>query len=239
MNSRILIFTATYNEAENITDLVRQIFESAPQVRLLVIDDNSPDGTGAILDKLAQNEPRLIVQHRKGKLGLGTAHLAAMAYAVQENYDLLVTMDADFSHKPQDIPTMLRLAETHDFVIGSRYTAGGGLGYGFIRRTISKTANFLARLLLSIKLKECTTSFRAFKKELLKGILARNINSTGYSFFFEITFHVTRITKNVTEFPIYFADRTRGESKISKNEILRGIWTLLTLFLRRILGRID
>lgn len=239
MNPKILIFTATYNEAGNITDLVRQILENAPHARLLVIDDSSPDGTGAILDQLARDEKRLIVQHRKGKLGLGTAHLEAMAYAVNEDYDLLVTMDADFSHKPQDIPTMLRLAESHDFVIGSRYTAGGGLGYGFIRKFISKTANFLARLLLSIRLKECTTSFRAFKKQLLTAILARNINSTGYSFFFEITFHVTRITKNVAEFPIYFADRTRGESKISRGEILRGIWTLLTLFLRRITGRID
>lgn len=239
MRSKILIFTATYNEADNITDLVRQALANAPDASMLVIDDNSPDGTGAILDRLAGTEKRLIVQHRQGKLGLGTAHLEAMAYAVRENYDLLVTMDADFSHNPRDIANLLKLAETHDFVIGSRYVAGGGLDYGLFRRTISKTANMLARLLLSIRLRECTTSFRAYKKQLLENILKRNINSTGYSFFFEVTFHVTRITKNVTEFPIFFADRTRGESKISKNEIFRGIWTLLTLFLRRISGKID
>jgi dolichol-phosphate mannosyltransferase len=231
---KTLIFTATFNEALNIENLVKEIFHYVPTVDILVIDDNSPDGTGKILDKLAASNSQIKVIHRVGKLGLGTAHLSGMEYALKNNYDALVTMDADFSHHPKYLPELLSLLETHDFVIGSRYVKGGGLGYGFVRTFISKTANFLARLLLSIKLQECTTSYRGFKKELLEKLLKKKISSTGYSFFFEMVYLVSGITKNVTEFPIYFADRVAGESKISKQEIIRGVTTLFKLFLRRL-----
>ncbi|NCN08834.1 MAG: polyprenol monophosphomannose synthase [Leptospira sp.] len=231
MNS--LIFTATYNEAGNIERLVKEIFQIEPSVDIFIIDDNSPDGTGKLLDAMSLKFKKLKVRHRTGKLGLGSAHIEAMKYAVENNYDILITMDADFSHDPKYLPEMLKLIETNDFVIGSRYVKGGGLGYGFIRTAISKTANFLARLLLSIKLKECTTSFRAFRKDLLIKILDQKISSTGYSFFFEMVFIVTRLTSKVSEFPIYFADRIDGESKISKNEIYRGVVTLFKLFLNR------
>lgn len=231
---KVLIFTATFNEALNIENLTREIFHYVPGAEMLVIDDNSPDGTGAILDRMAKENPKLHVIHRKGKLGLGTAHIAAMEYAVKNNYDQLVTMDADFSHHPKYLPELHRLLDTHDFVIGSRYVKGGGLGYGFVRTFISKTANFLARLLLSIKLQECTTSYRGFKRDLLIKLLDKKISSTGYSFFFEMVYLVSGTTKNVTEFPIYFADRVAGESKISKQEIVRGVTTLFKLFMRRI-----
>ncbi|MFZ4712589.1 MAG: polyprenol monophosphomannose synthase [Bacteriovoracaceae bacterium] len=231
---KVLIFTATFNEALNIENLVREIFHYVPYVDILVVDDHSPDGTGAILDKLAAENPHVKVIHRQGKLGLGTAHVLGMEYTIKNNYDMLVTMDADFSHHPKYLPQLIDLLKTHDFVIGSRYVKGGGLGYGFVRTFISKTANFLARLLLSIKLKECTTSYRGFKKDLLVKILNKKISSTGYSFFFEMVYLVSGITKNVTEFPIYFADRVAGESKISKQEIIRGVTTLFKLFLRRI-----
>ena len=231
---KTLIFTATFNEALNIENLVKEIFHYVPTVDILVIDDNSPDGTGKILDKLAASNSQVKVIHRVGKLGLGTAHISGMEYALKNNYDALVTMDADFSHHPKYLPELLSLLETHDFVIGSRYVKGGGLGYGFVRTFISKTANFLARLLLSIKLQECTTSYRGFKKELLEKLLKKKISSTGYSFFFEMVYLVSGITKNVTEFPIYFADRVAGESKISKQEIIRGVTTLFKLFLRRL-----
>jgi dolichol-phosphate mannosyltransferase len=231
---KTLIFTATFNEALNIENLIKEIFQYVPHVDILVIDDNSPDGTGKILDQLSESNSKIKVIHRQGKLGLGTAHIAGMEYALQNNYDALVTMDADFSHHPKYLPELLKLLETHDFVIGSRYVKGGGLGYGFVRTFISKTANLLARLLLSIKLQECTTSYRGFKKELLEKLLKKKISSTGYSFFFEMVYLVSGTTKNVTEFPIYFADRVAGESKISKQEIIRGVTTLFKLFVRRL-----
>lgn len=230
---RILVFTATFNEAGNIGRLIPDIFAVAPQVDVLVIDDNSPDGTGEILEKLVNANPKLSVIHRHGKLGLGTAHLRAMEYAVTNDYEALVTLDADYSHDPKYLPQMLTLLEEHDFVIGSRYVDGGGVGYGFIRTFISKTANIFVRTFLSIKLKECTTSYRGFRKDLLKIILRTEISSTGYSFFFGMVYIVSRLTKNVIEFPIYFPDRMEGESKISKQEIVRGITTLFKLFLQR------
>jgi dolichol-phosphate mannosyltransferase len=235
---KTLVFTATFNEALNIKKLIEEIFKYLPQTDILVIDDNSPDGTGKILDDLSAQNSKIKVIHRKGKLGLGTAHIQGMEYAVQNNYDVLVTMDADFSHDPKYLPQMMELMNHHDFAIGSRYVEGGGLGYGFVRTFISKTANFLARLLLSIKLRECTTSYRGFKKELLVKILATRISSTGYSFFFEMVFIISRLTNKVTEFPIYFADRVHGESKISKQEIIRGVTTLFKLFLRRVTGQL-
>lgn len=231
---KALIFTATFNEALNIENLIREIFKFVPHVDILVVDDGSPDGTGSILDKISAQNSQVKVIHRQGKLGLGTAHLLGMDYAVKNNYDVLVTMDADFSHDPKYLPQMLDLMKTYDFAIGSRYVEGGGLGYGFVRTFISKTANFLARLLLSIKLRECTTSYRGFKRELLIKILNKKVSSTGYSFFFEMVYLVSGITNNVTEFPIYFADRVAGESKISKQEIIRGVTTLFKLFVRRL-----
>ncbi|MCG9874632.1 MAG: polyprenol monophosphomannose synthase [Leptospiraceae bacterium] len=231
---KTLIFTATYNEIGNIQRLITEIFKVVPTSDILVIDDNSPDGTGQLLDSLSDKLKNLKVIHRSGKLGLGTAHIEAMKYAVDKNYDLLITMDADFSHDPKYLNEMMKLSELNDFVIGSRYIKGGGLGYGFIRTAISIIANFLARLLLSIKLKECTTSFRAFKKDLLIKILEQKVSSTGYSFFFEIVYIVSRLTNKLTEFPIYFADRVDGVSKISKQEIIRGVITLGKLFLQRI-----
>lgn len=230
---RILVFTATFNEAGNIGKLISSIFDSVPYVDIMVIDDHSPDGTGEILDKLVNANPQLSVIHRRGKLGLGTAHLQAMKYAVNNNYDVLVTMDADYSHDPKYLPQMISLLEKFDFVIGSRYVEGGGVGYGFVRTFISKSANILARTLLSIDLKECTTSYRGFRKDLLIKILSTEITSTCYSFFFEVVYIVSRLTKNIVEFPIYFPDRREGESKISKQEIFRGITTLLTLFMKR------
>lgn len=233
--SKTLVFTATYNEAANIPALLAEIARHAPEADLLVLDDNSPDGTGRLLDELRNTTyPHLTVIHRAGKQGLGSAHIRAMEYAVENRYDVLVTMDADFSHHPKYLPDLLKLIETNDFVIGSRYMKGGGLGYGFGRTFISKTANGLARLLLAIKLRETTTSYRGFRRDLLQKLLARKIESNGYSFFFEVVYLVCQLTPRVAEFPIYFADRVAGESKISKQEIYRGVTTLFTLFRKRI-----
>ena len=221
-----LIFTATYNEAGNIGSLIREIFEHVPEADVLVIDDASPDGTGEILRNIAAVEPRLHVIHRRGKLGLGSAHVTAMRYALENGYQQLVTMDADFSHHPRYLPQLLCLLTDNDFVIGSRYIQGGSLDYGPLRTALSKTANWLVRHLLGIEVHETTTSYRGFQRGLLEKLPLDGIRSNGYSFFVESIFRVTEITGKLTEFPIKFEERRAGVSKISKKEIYMAIITL-------------
>ena len=231
---KILVFFATYNEAENIENLLRCTFEHLPGQELLVVDDDSPDGTGEMLDKFAQTNKQVAVIHRPRKLGLGTAHKLAMQYAIKNQFDILITMDADFSHHPEYLPTLVDLMNDYDFVIGSRYVKGGGLSYGIFRRTLSITANILARYMLKIPLKECTTSYRGFQVSLLKKINLNLIRSEGYSFFIESIYIIHRLTDKITEFPIFFYDRQSGNSKISKIEIIKSVFCLGKLFYKRI-----
>lgn len=232
---RPLIFTATYNEAENIGALVRQCLAAVPSADMLVVDDNSPDGTGVLLDRLAREHlGRLFVLHRPRKLGLGTAHKLAFQYALERDYDALVTMDADFSHHPRYIPEMLSRLRTSDFVIGSRYAPGGRCDYGFVRTAISRSANVCARLLLGLRLKETTTSFRGFTRRTLERLPVDSIRSEGYSFFFESLYVTSRVVTSLAEIPIHFEDRRAGQSKISKREIRNGVLNLGRLFLSRL-----
>jgi len=231
---KVLVFFATYNEADNIENLLKSTFVHLPDQELLVVDDNSPDGTGEMLDKFAQTNKQVTVIHRPRKLGLGTAHKLAMQYAIKNQFDILITMDADFSHHPEYLPTLVDLMNDNDFVIGSRYVKGGGLSYGFFRRTLSITANILARYMLKIPLKECTTSYRGFQISLLKKINLNLIRSEGYSFFIESIYIIHRLTDKITEFPIFFYDRQSGNSKISKIEIIKSVFCLGKLFYKRI-----
>jgi dolichol-phosphate mannosyltransferase len=205
---------------------------------VLVVDDASPDGTGRILNELSQNQKRLRVIHRPKKLGLGTAHKLAMKYAISNEYDVLVTMDADYSHHPKYLPTLVKLMSQNDFVTGSRFISGGGLSYGILRRTLSTTANIMARNVLKIPLKECTTSFRGFKVSLLKKMKLDLIQSEGYSFFVESIFYLIQQTKKINEFPIYFYDRKSGSSKISKIEIFNSVICLGKLFYKKLMPKI-
>lgn len=232
--SKTLIFTATYNEKDNIAELLRDIVQHCPQSDILVVDDGSPDGTGAILDGLAKADPRINVIHRTGKLGLGTAHVAGMEFAKSKGYSQLVTMDADFSHLPGDIPGLLQALPGCDFVIGSRYMPGGYCEYRGYRKFISVAANILARLLLGIKLHEFTTSFRAFDVAFLRSVDLNTIQAKGYSFFLEVVFRLHRAGARMREVPIRFEDRKRGYSKIPKLEIFNGMAKLLRLVLVRI-----
>jgi len=201
---------------------------------MLIIDDASPDGTGSILNELSKKYEQLNIIHRPQKLGLGTAHKLAMKYAIKNNFDFLITMDADFSHHPKYLKKMESLMINNDFVTGSRYIKGGGQNYGLYRKTLSVTANFLARNMLRIPLKECTTSYRGFKVSILEAINLDSIQSEGYSFFVESIFAICQQTKNIDEFPIFFSDRQFGTSKISKFEIFKSILCLVRLFFNRI-----
>lgn len=230
---KTLVFTATYNESENIASLCNQILNLVSDCDMLVVDDNSPDGTGRLLDELAKNNPHLKVIHRPGKLGLGSAHEEAMEYAKNLHYESLVTMDADFSHDPNDIPRLLKALDGHDFVTGSRYMKGGSCNYSGYRRYISILANWGARRLLGIKLHEMTTSFRVFRVDFLRRVDLGAIKSSGYSFFMEIVFRLSRVGARMTEVPICFEDRRAGASKIPPFEIFNGLSHLFYLaFLR-------
>jgi len=235
---KILIFTATYNEADNIAELVREVFEQVPSCEMLVVDDNSPDGTGRILEELKAQFPKLHAIHRPYKNGLGTAHKLAVKHALAHGFDALVTMDADFSHDPKYLPEMMRRLEQAEFVTGSRYAKGGSCEYPPSRVLLSRTANSLTRLLLGIPLHETTTSYRGFRRSLLERMNVDAIHADGYSYFVECIYQVRRLGAKMDEFPIRFADRRAGSTKISKREIWRGFTTLLRLAVTRTLRKV-
>jgi dolichol-phosphate mannosyltransferase len=242
---RLLVFTATYNEADNIVPLVEQVFEALPAADMLVVDDASPDGTGRIADELKARFPRLHVVHRPGKNGLGTAHKLAIKYALAEGYGALITMDADFSHHPKYLPEMVKNLELADFVIGSRFIPGGSCEYPLPRVALSVGANTLTRNLLGIPLRETTTAYRGFRRSLLERMNMDAVRSDGYSFFVESIFQVARLERamgrsgGMREFPIRFEDRRAGSTKISKKEIANGMRTLGRLAVKRLLSRAE
>ncbi len=234
MTKNTLIFIATYNENLNISNLFQSIINISPNYDLLIIDDNSTDGTKESLESLSKNNCRLTVIHRPRKMGVGSAHRAAMIYALNHEYEELVTMDGDYSHSPKTIPLMLEKLKTSDFVIGSRYMKGGKSDYTGYRKWISFFANHVARRILGIKIHECTTSFRAFRVALFNSLNLSSIKSNGYSFFLECVNEINCIDVKIAEVPIHFKDRFHGESKIPKTEIFRSIYKLAVLFLSRI-----
>lgn len=238
VNFKLLVFTATYNEKENIPLLLAGIWQTCPQADIYVIDDNSPDGTGKVLDQMAQQNNHLIVKHRPGKLGVGSAHREAIIFAREKGYDALITMDADFSHDPEVIGLMVTGLEKSEFVIGSRFAPGGKLDYHGFRRVISVGANLLARYALGITCRETTTSFRGFTKSLLQRLPIEQVQAEGYSFFLECTYFICQTTNKVLEIPIHFQDRRFGQSKISQTEIYKGFLTLFRLTFNRIFSRL-
>lgn len=237
----ILIFLATYNEADNIIALITKIFIYVPQAHILVVDDNSPDGTSQILEKYKKSNDsfssHIQIITRSRKLGLGSAHQIGFRYAIEQDYKAIITMDADFSHNPKYLPIFTQKLERSDFIIGSRFTGDGRSNYGVIRKTLSKTANILVRSLLKIQITETTTSYRGFTTQLLKSLNLGSIKSEGYSFFFECVNRVCSTTEKIEEIPIHFEDRRAGRSKISKKEIFFSILTLLRLFYENLIKK--
>ncbi len=233
---RTLVFTATYNERDNIDMLLDRIWSIDPAFEVLAVDDASPDGTGAHLDARAAADRRLHVVHRPGKLGLGTAHQLGMHFAVLQQFDYLITMDADLSHDPADIPRLLEALRHVDLVIGSRYAPGGSSEYQGYRKFLSVSANTLARSLLGVKTHEFTTSFRAFRVEMLRSKKCSRLRGGGYAYFMETVFRLHQAGFRIAEVPISFRDRVMGVSKIPKYEIFNGAASLFRLAGSRWLG---
>ncbi|MFN2427851.1 MAG: polyprenol monophosphomannose synthase [Candidatus Binatia bacterium] len=233
-NTQPGIVIPTYNESENIVRLVTEILALPVGAHVVVVDDNSPDGTGALVDELAAHEPRVHAVHRPAKLGLGTAHIAGIRCAADLGLDPIGTMDADFSHHPRYIPDLLAGIGAADVMIGSRYVPGGGTrDFKLHRRMLSRGANGFARTMLGLRANDCTAGFRVYRREVLDSIDLDAIFSNGYSFLIEILFLVQSAGWKVGESPILFEDRREGTSKISRREIAKAIYTVLRLTARR------
>ncbi len=239
--SRTLVVVATYNEIENLPRLVEQILAVASDVDILVIDDNSPDGTGDWCDRHAQQEPRLRCLHRPGKLGLGTATLDGFRAALDQGYEFVLTMDADFSHNPSYLPAIRTCMATtipaNDVVIGSRYVPGGGIdGWPPHRRLMSRLVNTYARLLLGLSVGDCSGAFRCYRCETLRQLDLDQIRSRGYSYLEEILWLLKRRRARFDEVPIVFVDRVLGQTKINWREAVMAVAIIGGLGVRNMLG---
>src|SRR5438552_6838145 len=234
---RLLVATATYNERDNLADLVAAIHAQVPAADVLVIDDNSPDGTGRLADELAARDRRVRVLHRPGKLGLGTATLAGMRYAIEHNYDLFLNLDADFSHPPRYLPAILAGMADHDVMIGSRYVAGGGTqDWPLSRRLISRAVNLFVRLALRMPVRDASGAYRCYRVALLRQAALERVRSRGYSFQEEVLFRCHQAGARIGEVPIIFENRKAGASKVSLKESVRSLSMLGWLGMRATLG---
>ena len=233
MDIRIVI--PTYNERENIVPLIEAILALPVRAGVIIVDDNSPDGTGDLADRLHAEHPSVEVIHRRAKLGLGTAHIAGLKRALTRGANLAITMDADFSHHPRYIPDLIAAMQHSDLCIGSRYVPGGGtVDCTLPRRLLSHGANAFARLMLGLSAHDCTAGFRCYRREVLEQIPLDGIFSDGYSFLIEMLNLCQRSGACISEVPIIFANRRQGKSKISRKEVLNAFCTVLRLAPQRL-----
>jgi len=233
------VIIPTYNEIDNLDDLVEQLLALPVSLGVVIVDDNSPDGTGRQADLWAERYPEKIhVIHRPAKLGLGTAYIAGFKKAIYElEAERVLSMDADFSHNPSFIPSMIALSRTKHIVIGSRYVPGGGVHNCTRKRILlSRLANLVARTLLSLEANDVTAGFRLYRREVLLSIPLDEIFSSGYSFLVEMLFLCQRRGWQIGEVPIIFEDRRKGTTKISRQEIYKAQYTVFRLFFRRLRG---
>jgi len=220
---KTLIIIPTYNELENLQPLIAEIFSYVSQTDILIVDDNSPDGTGKLADELSAENPRIHVMHRAGKLGLGTAYIAGFKYAIEHQYDAAFEMDADFSHDPRYLPNFLAAIEDADLVIGSRYIKDGGTpNWSLLRRFISGGGNIYARVLLGLPIHDCTAGYRCYRRKVLEAIDLDTVQSQGYAFQIELVYRVWKHNFKIVETPIIFQDRRVGKSKMSRKIFLEG-----------------
>lgn len=240
---RALIVVPTYNEIENIQALTEAVMTAVPrEVELLVVDDGSPDGTGQLVDSLAQQNPRIHVLHRPKKMGLGTAYVNGFRWGMEKGFDTFIEMDADFSHDPKYLSRMLELLETHDVVIGSRYIQGGGtVNWGTGRKVLSRGGSIYSRAILGAPIRDFTGGFNGWKRKVIEAVDLGSLRSDGYSFQIELKYRAFLKGFRITEFPIIFEDRKVGKSKMNRRivvEALGRVWSFRMRALRQGHGRL-
>ena len=236
--ARGLVIFPTYNEAENIERIVPEVLAKSPELEVLVIDDNSPDGTGDMVERMAQANPKIHLIRRPGKMGLGTAYVTGFKYVLEHGYDYCFEMDADFSHPPEKVPEMIELLKDYDLVIGSRYSDGVSVVNWPMRRLLlSFFACMYARIVTGAPIRDLTAGFKAYRRETLAGIDLDKLKEDGYGFQIETDFLTWRKGFRIKETPIVFTERRAGESKMNKRIVRRAFLLVLRLRLQRMLGR--
>ena len=222
---RVLVVVPTYDERDNLRPVAQRLFAAVPGVDLLVVDDDSPDGTGRVADELAAGDPRVHVLHRTAKAGLGAAYIAGFAWAREHGYDVVVEMDADGSHAPEQLPRLLAALEHADLVLGSRWVAGGEVvNWPRSRELLSRGGNAYTRVVLSLPLRDATGGYRAYRREVLDALPLSRVASQGYCFQVDLAWQAWRAGFDVVEVPITFVERERGESKMSRAIVLEALW---------------
>jgi dolichol-phosphate mannosyltransferase len=230
---RTLVITPTYNERENLAPLACAVLAVDPGIDILVVDDGSPDGTGAVADQLARNTGRVHVLHRTGKQGLGTAYVAGFRFALAHGYERVVEMDADGSHRPEDLGRLLAAADHADVVIGSRNVPGGRVvGWSRMRQMLSKGGSLYARAVLGLPVRDCTGGFKVFQRQALEALDSVGLRSNGYAFQIEVNHACVRAGLRIAELPIVFPDRSRGKSKMSGRIAIEAAAMVLRLWRR-------
>ena len=239
MAERALVVVPTYNEAVNLPSIVPQILAQDPRLDVLIVDDNSPDGTGELADQMAAADGRVHVLHRPGKGGLGKAYLAGFRWALERDYELVFEMDADFSHDPKFLADFLRAAEEADLVIGSRYKTGVNvINWPISRLLLSLGANQYARWITGMDIMDSTGGFKCFHRRVLETIDFDRVRSNGYSFQIEMSFRAWKKGFRLMEIPIVFTDRVEGQSKMNKRIVREAIWMVWWLRLKSLVGQL-
>ena len=240
MPERALIVIPTYNEAVNLPQIVPQALSQDPRLEVLVVDDNSPDGTGQIADEMARTNPRVRALHREGKLGLGTAYITGFKWALEQGYDYIFEMDADFSHDPAHLKEFLTAIQDADVVLGSRYLNGKVtiVNWPMSRLMLSYFANVYARWFTGLRIWDLTGGFKCFRRRVLEAIDLSRVRSNGYAFQIEMSVRAWRKGFTLKEIPIVFVDRTEGQSKMNRSIVREAVWMVPRLRLMSIFGRI-
>ncbi len=237
---RALIIFPTYNEKDNIQKIVHAVLPLDLRINVLIVDDNSPDGTGELADRLAAEHDRVNVMHREKKEGLGKAYLAGFRWAIECKYDFIMEMDADFSHGPEYIKDFLREIQNNDLVIGSRYISGVNvINWPMARLLLSYYANVYTRVITGLPLRDGTGGFKCFRREVLEAINLDDVQSSGYSFQIEMSMRAWKKGFRIKEIPIVFVDRVAGSSKMSKKIMREAIWMVWALRLKSMFGKLS
>ncbi len=239
LSEKACVIIPTYNEKENIEKIIPAVLEKDERLSVLIVDDNSPDGTGDIVDRMAGENPRILVLHREKKEGLGQAYIAGFKFSLERDFDYIFEMDADFSHDPKYLPDFLEAIKDYDLVLGSRYIKGVNVvNWPMSRLLLSYYANFYTRIVTGLPLKDATGGFKCFRRKVLEAINFNEVKSNGYSFQIEMSFRAFKKGFKIKEIPIVFTDRAEGTSKMSKKIVREAIWMVWRLRFWSLFGKL-